>query len=90
VPLTQTWPAAHAVLQSPQCLESDIVSTQAPLHATRPDGHVHAPFRQTRPPVQAWPQAPQLNGSVLVFAHTPLQFVRPAWHVVAHAPLTHT
>jgi len=40
--------AAHAVVQTPQCFASDVVSTHAPLHAVSPVLQVSA----QRPPTQ--------------------------------------
>jgi hypothetical protein len=39
VPWLQTWLPLHTLAHDPQCAASDATSTQAPLHAMRPDLH---------------------------------------------------
>src|SRR5688572_13599889 len=49
-PEEQVWPAAHIMLQPPQCWRVVSVSTHTPPHVVCPPGQVHAPFEQDCPP----------------------------------------
>jgi hypothetical protein len=86
-PITQPWPAGHALPHEPQLALSVCVSTQvcaAPMpqivrgavQSTR-----HAPAMQLCPIGQALPQAPQLALSVCVFTQAPPQVICPIGQV---------
>jgi hypothetical protein len=88
-PFEQSWLPPQAVLQLPQWLEFEPVSTQVPLQQVRPGQHgeplpqpfpfapQQAPLEQPCPPVQEWPHAPQFLVSVAVFTQAPPQLVFP-------------
>jgi hypothetical protein len=58
-PLRQLFPAAHCVVQLPQALGFDDMSTQAPLHRACPAGQAQAPLVQVCPMPHATPHPPQ-------------------------------
>jgi len=65
-PAEQTWLAAHALPQVPQCAGSTVVSTQLWPHRVVPVPQfaTHAPIEQARPAAQTLPHLPQLAGSL--------------------------
>ena len=90
-PWLQTSPAGHVFPHAPQFDGSDVVSTQTPPHATRPDGHAQVPFAHRNPGPQLRPHPPQLRASVASTTHPPPHAVVPAEQPPdVHAPLWHT
>lgn len=49
----------HTLPQPPQSFGFDVVSTQAPLHALCPEGHLQVPALHVAPDAQALAQLPQ-------------------------------
>jgi len=88
LPAEQVIPAAHTVVQVPQCNASVLVFTQAPLQSTVPGAQMHALDTQTRPAEHTLLHAPQWLLSTVVSAQVPAQFVgNAAGH--AQALFTH-
>jgi hypothetical protein len=95
-------PGEQVVSQTPQCVGSELVSTQPPAQFVSGVEHaaVQTPCEQTSVAEQPWPQVPQLWGSLVRLAHalpaqadngaeqeqTPLTHTAPFAHRVAQAP----
>jgi hypothetical protein len=74
-PFWHVVPAAHCVLQPPQCKLSAAKLTHTPPQELDPAGHPHAPFTHESPRVasQTTPHPPQLLGSLRSGMQLPLQ-----------------
>ncbi len=68
--------ASHRLLQAPQFLESDRMSTHRAAQSLQPLGHPHTPLSQTYPALslQIVVHDPQCFGSVVTSTQVPLQF----------------
>ncbi len=76
--------------QLPQAFGFDVVSTQMPLHALWPAGHLQTPPVHVDPVAQALPQLPQWFVSVCSLTHADPHRASPGPHVLLHAPFEHT
>src|SRR5438094_83924 len=65
-PTEHTWPAAHLVVQEPQCAASLVVSKHSPPQLVVPAAHEQEPAVQVLPPVHDNPHPPQLVSLLLV------------------------
>jgi len=74
----------QTLLQMPQSRLLELGSTQAPLQAIWPAGHVHAPFVHEAPAAHILLQLPQCCVLLLRSTQLPLQLVSPAGHVGMH------
>jgi hypothetical protein len=76
----QTWPPVQMLVQVPQCMGSELVSTQLDPHRASEPEQVHALSVQVWPVVHFVPQPPQLSLSDVVSTHIWPHSMRPTAH----------
>lgn len=89
-PIEHTCPAAHAVVQLPQCIRSVWTSAQMPPHAISGEGQssAHMPPAHVWPVGHAWSHMPQLSRSVCTLMHESPHIMSGALHVRLSATMS--